>query len=209
MKKGKYVNIFDIYYRDYEEWFEKHPEIYKAEIETIKALLPRGKGLEVGVGSGRFAEPLGIKYGIEPSKNMARIARRRGIEVLETTAEEMDFKEEFDYILMVTTICFVKNPLKTIQNCYKALKKNGYLLIAFVDLNSPLGKIYEKNKQKSKFYKEATFFTKEDIINLMKKAGFKEFECVENLYGDSLDNLKFEINECNGGAFKVVRGEKI
>ena len=203
------MNIFDIYYGDYEEWFEKHPEIYKAEIETIKALLPRGKGLEVGVGSGRFAEPLGIKYGIEPSKNMARIARRRGIEVLETTAEEMDFKEEFDYILMVTTICFVKNPLKTIQNCYKALKKNGYLLIAFVDLNSPLGKIYEKNKQKSKFYKEATFFTKEDIINLMKKCGFKEFECVENLYGDSLDNLKFEINECNGGAFKVVRGKKI
>ena len=203
------MNIFDIYYGDYEEWFEKHPEIYKAEIETIKALLPRGKGLEVGVGSGRFAEPLGIKYGIEPSKNMARIARRRGIEVLETTAEEMDFKEEFDYILMVTTICFVKNPLKTIQNCYKALKKNGYLLIAFVDLDSPLGKIYEKNKQKSKFYKEATFFTKEDIINLMKKCGFKEFECVENLYGDSLDNLKFEINECNGGAFKVVRGKKI
>ena len=203
------MNIFDIYYRDYEEWFEKYPEIYKAEIETMKALLPRGKGLEVGVGSGRFAEPLGIKYGIEPSKNMAQIARKRGIEVLETTAEEMNFKEEFDYILMVTTICFVKDPLKTIQNCYKALKKNGYLLIAFVDLNSPLGKIYEKNRQKSKFYKEAIFFTKEDIINLMKKAGFKEFECVENLYGDSLDNLKFEINECNGGAFKVVRGEKI
>ena len=43
----------------------------------------------------------------------------------------------------------------------------------------------------------------------MKKRGFKEFECVENLYGDSLDNLKFEINECNGGAFKVVRGKKI
>ena len=203
------MNIFDIYFDDYEEWFEKHPDIYKAEIETIKALLPKGKGLEVGVGSGRFAEPLGIKYGIEPSKNMARIARKRGIEVLETTAEEMDFKQEFDFILMVTTICFVKDPLKTIQNCYKALKKGGYLLIAFVDLNSPLGKIYEKNKHKSKFYKEAIFFTKEDIINLMKKAGFKEFECVENLYGDSLDNLKFEINECNGGAFKVVRGEKI
>ena len=195
------MNLFDLYYQDYEEWFEKHPDIYKAEIETIKALLPRGKGFEVGVGSGRFAEPLDIKYGIEPSKNMAQIARKRGIEVLETTAEEMDFEEEFDYILMVTTICFVKNPLKTIQNCYKALKKKGVLLIAFVDLNSPLGKIYEKNKQKSKFYKEAIFFTKEDIINLMKKAGFKEFECVENLYGDSLDNLKFEIKLYHGGAF--------
>ena len=202
------MNLFDLYYQDYENWFEKHPDIYKAEIETIKTLLPKGKGMEVGVGSGRFSAPLGIRFGIEPSKKMAEIAKNKSIEVVEITAEKMDFKQEFDFILMVTTICFVKDPLKTIQNCYKALKKGGYLLIAFVDLDSPLGKMYEKNKHKSKFYAPATFFTKKDIINLMKKAGFKSFECKENLYGDNLDNLKFEINDCNGGAFKVVRGKK-
>ncbi len=200
--------LFDNLVSDYEEWFEKHPEIYKQELKTIKALLPNGNGMEVGVGTGRFAKPLNINFGIEPSKAMAEVAKKRGIEVIEMSAEEMDFKEEFDFILMVTTICFVNDPLKTIQNCYKALKKDGYLLVAFVDLNSPLGKIYEKNKEKSKFYKYAKFFTKDDIINLMKKAGFKEFECVENLYGDSLNNLKFEIKKCNGGAFKVIRGKK-
>ncbi len=200
--------LFDNLVSDYEEWFEKHPEIYKEEIKTIKALLPKGKGLEVGVGTGRFAAPLGIKKGIEPSKKMAEVARKRGIEVIEMSAEKMDFEEEFDFILMVTTICFVKDPFKTIQNCYKALKNGGYLLIAFVDLASPLGKFYEKNKEKSKFYKFAKFFTKDDIINLMKKAGFRDFECVENLYGESLDDLKFEIKKCNGGAFKVIRGKK-
>ena len=200
--------LFDNLVKDYEEWFEKHPKIYEEEIKTIKALLPKGKGLEVGVGTGRFAAPLGIKFGIEPSKKMAEVVRIRGIEVIETTAEEMDFEEEFDFILMVTTICFVEDPLKTIQNCYKALKNGGYLLVAFVDLNSPLGKFYEKNKEKSKFYKFAKFFTKDDIINLMKKAGFSDFECKENLYGENLDNLKFEINKCNGGAFKVIRGRK-
>ena len=200
--------LFDNLVREYEEWFEKHPEIYKEEIKTIKVLLPNGRGLEVGVGTGRFAAPFGIKKGIEPSKAMAKVARARGIEVIEMMAEEMDFDEEFDFILMVTAICFVDDPLTTIQNCYKALKKGGFLLIAFVDLNSPLGRFYEKNKEKSKFYKYAKFFTKDDIINLMKKAGFKEFECVENLYGDSLENLQFEINKCNGGAFKVIRGRK-
>ncbi len=202
------MNLFDLYYEDYEKWFEKHQEIYEEELKTIKSLLPEGRGMEVGVGSGRFAAPLGIKSGIEPSRKMAEIARKRGIKVVETTAEEMDFNSEFDFILMVTTICFVKDPLKTIQNCYKALKKGGYLLVAFVDLNSPLGRMYEKNKHRSKFYAPATFFTKEDIINLMKKTGFRNFECKENLYGDSLENLKFEINDCNGGAFKVVRGRK-
>ena len=202
------MNLFDLYYEDYEEWFEKHPEIYEEELKTIKALLPKGRGMEVGVGSGRFAAPLGIKFGIEPSENMAEIAKKRGVEVVNITAEKMDFEEEFDFILMVTTICFVKEPLKTIQNCHKALKRGGFLLVAFVDLDSPLGRMYEKNKHKSKFYAPATFFTKEDIINLMKKAGFKNFECKENLYGDSLENLKFEINDCNGGAFKVIKGKK-
>jgi len=200
--------LFDNLVNEYEKWFERHPQIYEEEVKTIKALLPVGRGMEVGVGTGRFAAPLGIKFGIEPSKKMAEVARKRGIEVVEMSAEEMDFSEEFDFILMVTTICFVKNPLKTIENCYKALKNGGYLLVAFVDLNSPLGKFYEKNKKKSKFYRYATFFTKEDIINLMKKVRFRNFECRENLYGNSLDSLKFEINECNGGAFKVIRGRK-
>jgi len=202
------MNLFDLYYQDYENWFERHPKIYEEELRTIKVLLPKGKGLEVGVGTGRFAAPLGIKFGIEPSKKMAEVARTRGIEVIEMTAEEMNFEEEFDFILMVTTICFVKEPLKTIQNCYRALKKEGFLLVAFVDKDSQLGKMYEQNKHYSKFYAHATFFSKNDIIELMKKAGFNEFECRENLYGDNLDNLKFEINECNGGAFKVIRGIK-
>jgi SAM-dependent methyltransferase len=200
--------LFDNLVNEYEEWFEKHPKIYEEEIKTIKKLLPTGIGIEIGVGTGRFAAPLGIKFGIEPSKKMSEVAKKRGIEVLNIKAEEMDFNEEFDFALIVTTICFVKDPLKTLQNAYKALKRGGSILVAFVDLNSPLGRLYEKNKEKSKFYKEAKFFTKEDIIDLLSKAKFSDFECVENLYGDSLDNLTFKINKCNGGAFKVIRGKK-
>jgi len=199
---------FDLYSLEYDSWFDKHQKIYQEELKTIKTLLPNGKGIEIGVGTGRFALPLGIKEGIEPSKEMAKIARKRGIKVKEISAEEMDFKEEFDFILMVTTICFVKEPQKVINNCYKALKKGGYLLVGFVDKDSLLGKTYQKNKNASKFYSSATFFNKKEIISLMKNAGFRDFKCKENLYGSSLDNLKFKIQDCNGGAFKVIRGKK-
>jgi SAM-dependent methyltransferase len=115
--------IFDELVKDYDSWFEKYPKIYEEEIKTIKQLLPEGKGIEIGVGTGRFAAPLGIKFGIEPSIKMGEIAKKRGIKVVNITAEEMNFEEEFDFALIVTTICFVKDPLKTFQNIYKALKK--------------------------------------------------------------------------------------
>ncbi len=39
---------------------------------SVKQFIPTGKnGLEVGVGTGRFAAELGIKNGIEPAPNMA------------------------------------------------------------------------------------------------------------------------------------------
>ena len=51
----------------YENWFAEHRWVYEAELRAVKDLLPESsRGLEVGVGTGRFAEPLGIKTGLEP-----------------------------------------------------------------------------------------------------------------------------------------------
>lgn len=39
-------------------------------------LLPNiGKGVEIGVGTGRFSAPLGIKLGVDPSWEMSKLAR--------------------------------------------------------------------------------------------------------------------------------------
>jgi SAM-dependent methyltransferase len=50
-------------------------------------------GVEIGVGTGLFAVPLGILIGVEPSPRMAELARYRGIEVLENVAEELPFAD--------------------------------------------------------------------------------------------------------------------
>ncbi len=55
---------FDQNAEHYDAWFEKHPFAYQSEVEAIRLLLPDpGKGLEIGVGSGLFAAPLGIQTG--------------------------------------------------------------------------------------------------------------------------------------------------
>ena len=67
---------------EYDAWFDKDGSlIFFIEIQAFKALLPAlpRPWLEIGVGSGRFAQALGIETGIDPSIKLVKIARRRGI----------------------------------------------------------------------------------------------------------------------------------
>ena len=104
------IEPFEKYSKEYDEWFIKNQNIYLAELNAIKRFVPFDKfGVEIGVGTGRFALPLGIKVGVDPSRKMAEISRKRGIQVYEGVAEQLPFKDKiFDYILMVTTICFLE-----------------------------------------------------------------------------------------------------
>ena len=50
---------FEIHHRRYDEWFVRHAAAYQSELLAVRALLPwRGLGLDIGVGTGRFAAPL-------------------------------------------------------------------------------------------------------------------------------------------------------
>ncbi|HPU77474.1 MAG TPA: class I SAM-dependent methyltransferase, partial [Thermosynergistes sp.] len=86
---------FEAHRNRYEQWFEDNRFAYEAEIEAVRLLLPKGgKGLEVGVGTGRFAVPLGVFTGLEPSPAMAEIARAKGVNVVEGVAEALPFSAE-------------------------------------------------------------------------------------------------------------------
>ena len=103
------IEPFEKYPNRYDDWFEKHKFVYQSEVKALKELLlDFKKGIELGVGTGRFAGPLNIQCGIDPSYRMRQIAGRKGIEVFPGVAEKISFKDEtFDLVLMVTTLCFL------------------------------------------------------------------------------------------------------
>ncbi len=206
------IEPFERFPDRYDEWFEKHREAYISELNAIKALLPEdGIGVEVGVGTGRFAAPLGIILGVEPSERMAEMARRRGIEVIKGRAESLPLPDcSADYVLMVTTICFVDDPEKALKEAYRVIKEGGHIIIGFVDRNSPIGREYEKNRESSVFYRDARFFSTEELAEMLRKAGFGGLRFVQTLF-HRLEDIKEveEVLEGYGrGSFVVVRGRK-
>lgn len=98
------------------------------------------------------------KNGVEPSSEMRKIALERGLNVVDGVAENLPFEDNsFDLVLMVTTVCFVDDVLKSFKECFRVLKNNGTILIGFVDRESTIGKIYQANKEKVYFTKKQRF----------------------------------------------------
>jgi len=206
------IEPFEKYSEKYEDWFEKNKFVYGSEIQAIKELFPKvKKSIEIGVGSGKFAVPLGIKTGVDPSPRMRNIAQQRGIEVIDAIAEELPFKDsQFELVLMVTTICFVDNLNLAFREAYRILKLGGYLIIGFVDKDSSLGKLYQQHKENSLFYKIATFYSTKEVVYNLSKVGFKEFDFRQTIFHslNEIKNIEPAKEDYGEGSFVVIRARK-
>jgi ubiquinone/menaquinone biosynthesis C-methylase UbiE len=181
---------FDKYLNEYEEWFIENEYVYKSELEAVRHYIPKNnKGIEIGIGTGRFALPLGINEGVEPSSAMRNFAVHKGLKIYNGIAENLPLKDKsYDFALMVTTVCFVDDILKSFREINRILKSDGKLIIGFVDRESPLGKIYHKMKEKNKFYRTATFYSTTELISYLNKSNFMVLEVIQTVFGE-LSNI--------------------
>jgi ubiquinone/menaquinone biosynthesis C-methylase UbiE len=206
------IEPFEMYTRRYENWFVENRFAYESELNAVKKLLPKtGKGVEVGVGMGHFSAPLGIKYGIEPSGKMRKIARSRGIKVVKGVAEHLPYSDSsFDFLLMVTTICFVDDLRKSLKEAYRVIKPGGNIIVGFVDRESKLGQFYLDHKNESPFYRDAVFYSADEVSCYLLETGFKELKYVQTIFHNLHDIRDVEpvIEGYGKGAFVVVCGKK-
>jgi SAM-dependent methyltransferase len=167
------VAPFETHHQRYEKWFEEHAPAYLSELLALRPFVPwEGRGIEIGVGSGRFAAPLGVQVGVDPSPAMLGYAAARGIDVVEGAAEALPFPDgSFDHALAVTTICFVDSPAQMLAEARRVLKPGGRLVIGFIDRESPLGQVYLAHQADSVFYREANFHSADEVARLLLQAG--------------------------------------
>ena len=196
----------------YDNWFIENKYAFLSELQAVKSIFPKNKdGIEIGIGSGIFAEPLNITEGIDPSAAMRQKAKQKGISVINAVAENLPYKTESkDFALMITSICFVDDINKSFNEAKRVLKNGGDLIIGFVDKDSPIGKLYLKYKSGSQFYKEATFYGTEELHELLTNNGFEVIETVQTIFGN-LQDIKVEQETRKGygkGSFVVIKAKK-
>lgn len=204
-------NIFDKNSYAYDQWFTVNKDIFTAELNLIKSLIPNiGKGIEIGVGTGRFASELKIPFGIEPSIKMAEIAKSRNIELIQANAENLPIKDKsFDFVLMITTICFVNDVNESLFEINRILRGNGFFILAFIDKESELGKIYQIKKSDNKFYRDANFYSTNDIIDHLS---FADFELVEKRHCLFIEDGKINTSKIEDyygtGGFVAIKSKQ-
>ena len=177
--------VFNEFAGDYDRWFDHHGEIYYAQIRLLREAVPQnGRGLEVGIGSGRFAVPLGICYGVDPSRKLIEMAKTRGIEVVLGEGEHLPYRAGiFDYVLTMTVICFLKNPRGVLQEISRVLVKSGDLILGFIDKDGEIAMHYQREKTKGRFLRFARFLTVNEVAGLMEEAGFTDVSVIRKTRG--------------------------
>ncbi|MBN2202004.1 methyltransferase domain-containing protein [bacterium] len=206
------IRPFEDHADRYEDWFERHDADYRSELQAVARFVPReGTGVEIGAGTGRFASPLGIRFGVEPAERMARIAADRGIRIVRGAGEELPVRSgAFDFAVLVTTLCFLDDPNRAFSEIRRILKPGGCVVVGFVDGESPLGIRYRQASRTSRFYAEADFYAVPAVLEFLAAAGFRDAETVQTLFAPAGENRQVEPVRTGWGegSFVVIRAVK-
>lgn len=218
------VSVFDENVEEYDRWYDENRRLHQAELQAVGRFIPEeGRGLEIGVGTGRFAGPLGVDVGIDPSENMLALARERGVTTEQGAGEDLPFEDEsFDYVLMVAVDPFLEDLEAVLREAKRVLRERGTIIVGMIDRSSRFGSLLDAGKDEDKFFHKAAFRTAEEVIGKLRSVGFDTVRSAQTLLanevlplveregsGFSPENDAYEIREGYGeGGFVVLSAQK-
>jgi SAM-dependent methyltransferase len=171
------LDVFEKYAKDYDRWFDEHRKEYLSELARIRRVFPATgpRSIEIGVGSGRFAAPLGIALGVDPSRALCRMAHLRGIEAIRGKAEALPIRTECcSSVLMVTVICFLDDPEAAFRELHRILIPGGIFILGFIERGGQVARRYLKEEGKHRFLSRARFYSVDEVLTLLSRTGLRE-----------------------------------
>ncbi len=182
------IGIFDREAARYDAWFDaaRGQALFASEVRCLRRLADgfQRPWLEVGVGTGRFAEALGIDVGVDPARGALEYAARRGIRVLPGLGQALPFEDgEFGAAFVIVTICFADDPAGLLREGRRVVGDGGGVVLGIVPAGSPWGEYYAgKARSGHTFYSEARFFTLTELDRLAREAGLAFARAASTLF---------------------------
>ena len=161
----------------YDAWYEgaAGSVLFPLEVDCLAPLLVGASlpSLEVGVGSGRFAEALAVDVGLDPASSPLFLAQQRGIRVVQGVGERLPFSDVcFGAVLVVVTLCFADDPEALLVEARRVLHADGALVLGMVFAETAWGQWYAgKGRAGHPFYSAARFLTRGEVKAILKRSG--------------------------------------
>jgi SAM-dependent methyltransferase len=163
----------------YDAWYDSPigRSILATEIAALRPLVeafPQPR-LEIGVGTGRFAELLGARFGLDPSREALMLARRRGILVASAVGEAVPFvSRHFGAVLIAFTLCFLTDPAAVFRETRRLLADGGGLVIGFLPRGTPWADLYALRAARGhRRYRHARFYAVAELEQFLADSGFR------------------------------------
>ncbi len=166
---------FDERAAEYDAWFE-NSLLFAIERAALQELITplMGPKLEIGVGPGRFAEALGVEFGVDPALAPLALAKKRGIQVSQAVGEALPYAgQSMRTVLLLFTYCFLADPLPVLEECRRILKPGGHLVLGVIVADSPWGRMLRQKKEAGHpFYQQARFYDPSEVEQCLGECGF-------------------------------------
>lgn len=181
---------------------EKEAEYLYNELKGYKRIL------DVGCGIGSFEQRLATLdiTGLDASEEMLKEARKRSNKTFVLgNAENLDFDDSaFDAVLYVTTLEFVDDYKKVIQETYRVTKPNGKLLIIILN---PASEYFQKHAQReNSYFRRIKHTNLEKIRNYTSR--FYDIKKAEYFLGIKGQQL-FDTSNRRYASLYVIVGKKL
>ena len=184
------AKAFDLVAGYYDDWYS-HPQgrlVFEAELNALESLIPcSGMGLEVGAGTGAFAESLTAQdrtvICLDPSGAMLAKARERKLPAIMGVGEHMPItKASQDFCYMVTTLEFLEDPVAALKEIKETIGRAAPLTILFINADSPWGSLYRQiGADGDPVFRHARLYSHVDVQDMLAETGFRLSKSVGTL----------------------------
>lgn len=201
----------------YDDWYttgsgDIYDQLEKKAIYSLIKNLKKGSILEIGCGTGHWTEYFSALdfhvYGIDNSAAMIENAKQKNIRnamFKVADAETFYIDKMFDHAAFITSLEFVNDPIKVIDNTLKYIKDDGHIILGILNKDSLLGK--QSSNNNDPVFSNARFYSVKEIKNTFKKYGKTKIKTCAFI--TPVNYKKYKIKEILGKIFMCNKGNFI